>query len=196
MNTGARALFSGLFLGALLLLAARPVHACTCLPQTLEESLRNSTLVFEGLVVEVEAVDADGELGPTLLRVRMRVTESWTPGLAEEVVVRTSASGAACGYRFEVGRSYLVYADAGSAEAPAVTLCSGTKPREQAQDDRRHLGLGVVPVSPSQPTVTLSTGPTRGGCAGCSIGSRSTSATRAMTVMIMTLGLWLRRLRR
>lgn len=196
MNTRVRSAVLPVFLAALLLCVASPVHACTCAPQSCEEASRAAVAIFEGLVLAVDAIETEGDLAPMQLRVRMRVTESWTPGLAEEIVVRTAASSAACGYRFEVARSYLVYADVGTAEAPGVSMCSGTKPRDQAQQDLRHLGMGVVPVSPSQPTPTSSTAVLRGGCAGCSVGSRSTNATSAMTVMIMTLALLLLRVRR
>lgn len=197
MNTRVPALISGLFFAFFLSAAARPVHACTCTPQTCEQSARAAVAVFEGLVVGIDPVDATADSAPTQLRVHMRVTETWTPGLSEQLFVRTRASGAACGYAFEVGRSYLVYADAGTMETPAVTLCSGTKRREDARDDVRFLGMGVVPVSPSQSIAATPVAPARGGCAGCSIGSRFPNATSATTVMVMTLGLLLlRRARR
>jgi hypothetical protein len=196
MNTCVRSFIPGLFFAAFLLAAARPARACMCAPTSAEEASRAAVAIFEGLVLAVESADADGDMAPTQLRVHMRVIESWTRGTAEEVVVRTAASGAACGYHFEVGRSYLVYVDVGTADAPAVSICSGTKPREDASADRQRLGMGVVPVSPSQPTLASSTGVVRGGCAGCSIGSRSSNATSSMPLVIMTLGLLAMRVRR
>ena len=168
------------------------------MPLRFEDASRNASAIFEGVVLAVEPVDGDEEIAATRLRVRMRVVQTWTPGLSEELTLTTAASSASCGFGFEVGQGYLVYADGGHTGAPSASLCSGTKERDDANEDLQRLGMGVVPVSPSQRTATTLDGARRGGCATCSVGhAPSANKTSAMTLSIMTLA-WVlsRRLRR
>ncbi len=162
--------------------------------QTLDEAKRQACAVFEGVVTAVEPIvdEAQGDIaGPGRVRVQLRVVQTWTPGLPEAVSITTADNSAACGVRFEVGRGYLVFADGGVAEAPTVSLCGGTKAREDADKDIAALGMGVVPVSPSQRTATSSATARRGGCAGCHVGAASrTHTSSAVTVLITTLALW------
>ena len=37
------------------------------------------------------------------------VDRAWKGSVAEEVFIQTGSGGGDCGYRFEVGRSYLLY---------------------------------------------------------------------------------------
>jgi len=188
----------GLFLAGLFTaIAPSPAAACSCMPLRFEDAARNACAIFEGVVLAVEPVDGDEEIAATRLRVRMRVVQTWTPGLSEELTLTTAASSASCGFGFEVGKGYLVYADGGHAGAPSASLCGGTKVREHASEDLQRLGMGAVPVSPSQRTVTTLDAPRRGGCATCSVGrAHSTNTTSAMTLLIMTLAWMLARLRR
>lgn len=60
---------------------------------------------------------------------------------ATEFALSTRASGAACGYPFELGRSYLVYAqDNQNAGALSANLCTRTRPAEDAGFDLGVLG--------------------------------------------------------
>ena len=49
-------------------------------------------------------------------------------------------NGAACGYPFVEGQTYLVYAYVTKTPRLRVSLCSLTKPIDKAQDDLKHLG--------------------------------------------------------
>ena len=55
--------------------------------------------------------------------------------------VRTPVSGISCGYHFEEGQEYLVYAGKGM----SVNLCSETKPLSKADADLAVLGDGEKP---------------------------------------------------
>lgn len=81
-----------------------------------------------------------GEGGP--VAVTLRVSEVWKGDVGKTLRVTTSAdSGAGCGYPFEEGKEYLVYAG----EDASVSLCSETKPLSSAGADLEALGTGERP---------------------------------------------------
>src|SRR5262249_11011878 len=101
----------------------------------------------------------------------MDVVQTWRAAEHEHVVVVTAPNEAACGFTFEVGRSYLVYASSVEGEAYRVSLCSRTRRMEDADDDRSLLGAGVVPGSTEAAPADAPAArvpPTRAGCASCS----------------------------
>jgi hypothetical protein len=102
---------------------------------------------------------------------------------SEDAEVVTAVSSATCGYNFEVGKSYLVYAGTFDGKLN-VSLCSRTALIDQAGEDLQALGLGATPVNPKTPPADVAPQqsvpeepPARGGCAGCaSTGSAARSA--------------------
>ena len=100
-------------------------------------SLEQSAAVFSG-----ELVSIDGEF-PVVLT--FEVARVWKGPVAETLVLTTSSLGAGdCGYPFEAGRAYLVYANGGG-DLLGVWLCNGTLPLEYAQEDLASLGRGRSP---------------------------------------------------
>lgn len=77
---------------------------------------------------------------PLAVTVRLRVFHSWKGDVAEEVEVETSIGGGTCGYGFEVGESYLVYARQGKSGRITVNSCSRTVELRHAIDDVAALG--------------------------------------------------------
>jgi len=187
-----------LLVASLLTLAPTAVAlACSCMRSTPGEALDRSTSVFEGRVLEVtpfeerrdvtleggclddacreslsettESVQVSG------FSVRFSVTRRWKGVSSEEVVVRTARDSAACGFAFEVGQDYVVYA---SAEDEAGTLSTGLCDRTalvaDANEDLEVLGTGEVPVDVGdEPTATTDEPPARGGCASCATSGAS-----------------------
>ena len=104
-----------------LLIAANVAHACSCARSSLWNDYNESDAVFVGRVLTIEP---EGEFG---LTVRMDVLDSWRgvdPGIQ---TVYTWSSGAACGYAFEEGATYLVFAH-GEPASLTVGLCGSTQP--------------------------------------------------------------------
>jgi MYXO-CTERM domain-containing protein len=173
----------------LVVLCARPgeARACSCMAQSIEDAIAGSDAIFEGIVDSIE--EGDG-----VRHVRFSVTQSWEGVETERVEVTTSASSASCGYPFEVGTAYLVYAteDAGL----EVSLCSRTRPMDEADEDRRELGSGVVPVEitdePIEPVRPPRTAPGRAGCASCAVGR---GERPALGLVVVALALASRRSR-
>jgi len=163
------------FAATLALAAFKPAAAaaCSCMQQTQEDAAQNASAIFEGRVTRIE--DPSGQP-----KVHFQVVRSFKGPSQESLTASTANSSAACGYGFEEGKSYLVYASQ-EGEALVVSLCSRTAPLESATEDLNKLGLGVTPFDPgagSETTPPPSTpapasGPAKGGCASCTIGART-----------------------
>jgi hypothetical protein len=154
------AYLASLALLALSLVALLPdcAFACSCAlpPGSPEERAReassSSTAVFSAEAVDVEespptTTMIEGTMafimGEDTATVFLRVSEVWKGPRRQTVVVDAAAdSGSGCGYPFEEGREYLVYA---TEEDPSVTLCSETKPLSEADADLGALGDGEAP---------------------------------------------------
>lgn len=131
--------------------------ACSCvaLPGTprerASEALSDSAAVFSGKVVDFERSPPPTSmmegtivtiLGGGTATASLRVSEVWKGPTRQTVQITTEAdSGVGCGYPFEEGREYLVYAEKGS----SVSLCSETKPLSEAGPDLEALGDGERP---------------------------------------------------
>jgi hypothetical protein len=73
--------------------------------------------------------------------VTLEVVSAWKGVDLGRVVIKTEAQGTACGYDFQVGESYLIYAErTGPTGDLSTSSCSLTKPERQAAGDRAELG--------------------------------------------------------
>jgi len=122
--------------------------ACSCVPPgpPLEELARASA-VFRGKVVAIDQLGA-------VKRINVQVTTVWKGSVTSETLIQTSGDSAACGFPFEVGSEYLIYANATATTsanerpvAPLSTyLCSRTQLASRATDDFGALGPGQAPT--------------------------------------------------
>ncbi|HEY8559719.1 MAG TPA: hypothetical protein VIL74_04895 [Pyrinomonadaceae bacterium] len=116
-------------------LGASDVSACSCLVddnQSTSKKVRTSynqaTAVFYGEVTEIKpkpgAVEgSDPNLEP--VTVKFKVYKFWKGAMKDEIIVTTAANSAMCGFNFETGRRYTVYAnDAGN--GLQTTICTRT----------------------------------------------------------------------
>ncbi len=154
------AYLASLALLALSLVALLPdcAFACSCArpsgspEERAREALSSSTAVFAAEAVDVEesppaTTMIEGTMafivGEDTATVSLRVSEAWKGPRRQTVVVNAAAdSGSGCGYPFEEGRKYLVYA---TGEDPSVSLCNETKPLSVAGADLGTLGDGEAP---------------------------------------------------
>lgn len=120
-----------LIFGLLLLMSAlgvREAAACSCrMPPPPLDALAQADAVLAGTVVELE--EADGHW-----RVRVRVERNFKGIESGHVTLVTPLSSAACGYTFERGERYLIYAHTVDAQLQ-VTLCSRTARLKEARTD-------------------------------------------------------------
>lgn len=123
----ARAAALTLLVLALVSGSGSPACACSCQPATEADYLQRADLVFDGV-----AVDRDRPLLPgsgTTVTVKFTV-ETLVKGVAEErVTLRTPADQGGCGFQFDTGYRYRVYAASG-----LTTLCAGNRNLGAAPD--------------------------------------------------------------
>jgi len=130
------------FLG---LAGASPVVACSCLPPPPPViALIGADAVFEGIVtaikLEVKADEDPNSISSAdLMRVSFRVLRAWKGLETAEAVVFTARDSASCGYDFEIGVRYLVYASQGR-YGLGTGACSRTDRASGAHEDFRDIG--------------------------------------------------------
>ncbi len=138
---------------AMLLVVVAPgsAAACSCAVPGLEESVREAEVVFAGRAI---TVGQEGRLrnllagGSGLITVRFEVSRAWKGVDMQEVVLRQSVH-TTCGYGFDQGSEYLVYArrEGISGAFLSTSICDRTRPLAEAATDVRFLGPGTVDLS-------------------------------------------------
>lgn len=123
-------------------------YACSCAaPGPVEEELERSAAVFIGKVKAVVDQKADSEIQSSAdpIAYIIKVDEIWKGIHETEVVVYSERHTASCGFTFEEGREYLIYASL-SDDKLHVSLCSRTTDLESADSDLAILGEGKKPT--------------------------------------------------
>ena len=128
-------------------------YACSCAspagssPKELaRREFSGSDAVFAGEVTDIDKPRLiTSSLDP--MTVTFRVSEAWKGTERGTVNVETAIEEASCGYPFNEGESYLVYASKGTSSGGLeVALCSSTKPLSEADADLAALGPGAAPT--------------------------------------------------
>jgi hypothetical protein len=128
--------------------AGSPAEAlgCSCAaPATPADALARSSAAFVGRVIDIDKpfLDSLGLTRSGLHDVTFRIDRAWKGVSGDTVVIRTRLTGESCGYRFDIGRDYLVYA---SGDAALITgICTGTRPAEGAEADFKALDRLAAP---------------------------------------------------
>ena len=131
----------------LLLLAPPAARACSCIVQGARPCARfwSAPVVFVGLVAEEAKAEKD-EGGWPRRMFRLNVEESFRGGVAGTVEVLTGQGGGDCGYGFAVGKKYIVYAHPDKQGRLTTSICSATRPLEQAGEEIEFIrGLAKAP---------------------------------------------------
>jgi hypothetical protein len=110
-------------------------YACSCGAVSTQRLLSSSEAVFSGQVTAIEKGAAIRTTTATL-----RVSEVWKGPERATLEVSTPSDEAACGYTFEEGKKYLVYAY--GKQDLKVDACGGTVPLSYANEDLAFLGNG------------------------------------------------------
>jgi ketosteroid isomerase-like protein len=171
---------------SLVLLAAASL-ACKCRDLSVEESLAGSDFVFSATVIGSEQPaplhytmgdKQNFSVKTGMVGWRMATSQTWKGAVPDTVAVYSDKERAACGYTFEAGRRYLVFAKASGPEAwhnpmgvgtdgvrraaegwpagiiffpvPVTDACTKTTPLERAKGTLEELGDPRTPGSPAQ----------------------------------------------
>ena len=115
--------------------------ACSCIrPGAPNEELVKSTAVFSGQVLSVNR----DFLGYGY-KVKFDVEKIWKGVSGKTIVVSTGLGGGDCGFGFEEGKKYIVYAY--GENSLNAGICSRTHLLTQADTDIAVLGEGMSPAS-------------------------------------------------
>jgi hypothetical protein len=111
---------------------------CRCVPPPPpKEAVQNSDLVFIGSVVKINKI-ADNQLA-----VLFKVNNVIKGDSLSNVVIRTAASSASCGYNFVKNSMYIVYATKGENRIYHTHTCTRTSLLEHATQDVEELGIEI-----------------------------------------------------
>lgn len=98
-----------------------------------------------------ELIPADSDRGYPALRVTFDISHSYKGAGLREVAVTTGLGGGDCGFNFEVGKQYLVFAFADSSGHLSTGICSGTGLLNDSLSARSYLrGEPLVPEKLTQ----------------------------------------------
>jgi hypothetical protein len=137
-----RLVFALLLTGALMTIGSARPHACSCMGPTVPcSAVWDSSDVFVARVLRVGDVSASTTSQPFPKRVvTMQVLERFRGEAIGEVAVATGRGDADCGYRFYVGRTYLIYGYRATDTGELGTgICNRTAPIESAAEDLAYL---------------------------------------------------------
>jgi len=136
-----------LVVSGMIVLGGASAQACSCAgPGSPKAELAQHNSVLQGTVESIKQV-AVGAHGSRQNLVKFKIEQSWK-GISSwhsTMVVRTSTSGASCGYGFKVGQSYVVYAGLSEEGELHTSLCTRNALTANAAEDLAELGEGVKP---------------------------------------------------
>jgi len=120
------------------------ILACTCAPPgTPTEELQKSDAVFIGTVIDLTPVNRDQSGMFLFHKVKLEVKSYWKGVNLGEVTVTTAAQSGMCGFAFEQGSTYLVYAFV-QGDSLLTNICTRTKRLSEAEEDVEELGKPLV----------------------------------------------------
>ena len=99
------------------------------------EAHREAKAVFVGKVVTVESPP-----NAHYRMVTLEIQSGWKGPSTDRLVIMTGQGGGDCGYAFEVGETYLVYAYQYNKSYLGTNICQRTKPVGGASSDLEYLG--------------------------------------------------------
>lgn len=119
-------------------------NACSCIaPVTPQEALESSTAVFTGKVVSTEVQNGVMISSGDPVTVTFDVSKIWKGSESQTIVITTAREDASCGYTFEKGKEYIVYAY-GEENELGTNICTRTNMLANAQEDLQELGEGKI----------------------------------------------------
>jgi hypothetical protein len=129
-----------LLTSAFVLIKPASSFACHCIPsnsqltasQKVSRAATESKAVFSGRVIEVNP-RAD------YVEVKFKVEKSWKHTSVGEITITTGLGHSDCGYGFQIGESFLVYAYRSRAGRLETNTCTRTQRLDDAGEDLRFL---------------------------------------------------------
>jgi hypothetical protein len=130
----------------------QPAMACSCIiPGPPQQEMENASAVFTGRVVNVRAPGGAVISSADPVLVAFEVTRIWKGPLEAQIALTTARDSASCGFEFQQGQEYIVYAYEDESGL-ATNLCTRTALLEAAGEDLQALGEGSAPPALPQET--------------------------------------------
>ena len=121
-------------------LAGRDAFACSCMdPGTPCEAYGQAAAVFVGTVTGVRDSQRQQATDWTPMAFKFSVEQAYLGVAGSEVEIFTGSGGGDCGYTFQTGQRYLVYAYRYK-DKLSTGICTRTKPFSRATEDIAFLG--------------------------------------------------------
>jgi len=111
-----------------------------------QDSLERSTAVFTGKVINIDIANEIIISSADPVLVTFNVSEIWKGPDHKTLVVTTARYEASCGYSFEQGGEYIVYAY-GEEDKLSIHMCLRTELIANAREDLQALGKGNIPTN-------------------------------------------------
>ena len=113
----------------LFLSSAENSFACSCvsedkrssLNQRVREAYKNSTAVFSAKILIITEQPEAGNV-----KVKIRLVKSWKGKIFKTLTITTGLGGGDCGYHFEAGKVYLIYAYQDENNKLNTNICTRT----------------------------------------------------------------------
>ncbi len=108
-----KSIYISLALALFVVASAEKSFACSCAAslepekKQVQQAFMNSRAIFSGEVLEINESSAD----KNSLLVKFKVAKLWKGELKNEISITTNKESSMCGYGFEIGKKYLVYAN-------------------------------------------------------------------------------------
>lgn len=134
---------------SIFVISSLSAFACSCVELgTPLEQLEWANAVFTGKVVDIDIPRGIVISSADPVKVTFEVSKIWKGTDDKTLVVTTAREGASCGYSFERGESYLVYAYLDQpGNVLQATSCSRTALLSDAEEDLAKLGKSFAPTT-------------------------------------------------
>lgn len=141
------------------LLLPESAKACSCAEITdIGEAKNNSDAVFDGTVIGKKgALKLFNRSSADPVEWTFKVNEVWKGKVAPTITVQSAEASASCGFKFQDGQRYIVYAHQ-TGDSLDVSLCSRTAQHSAAGQDIAELGQGSVPPQAPETSIPASSG--------------------------------------
>jgi hypothetical protein len=125
----------------MLLFASATGYACSCMSSGPPcQAFWKVNAVFSGQVISINSQSAGDKHGYKMRVVRLLVKEAFRGVDVPEVEVLTGQGGGDCGFGFQIGQEYLVYAYRRETDQLLVTgICTRTRSLGKAQEDLAYI---------------------------------------------------------
>lgn len=137
------------------------VFACSCVvDMSQNDSFNQAKAVFSGTVLSIQDKKGFPGIDFSHREATIQVKETWKGAATGVVTVATGRDDGDCGFAFQKGEHYLVYAHDASGDYQTglgTGLCERTKLLAQADEDLKILGPGKTTLLKG-PTGSLPTG--------------------------------------